>query len=103
MASLIIYRGLTREWEEVGSEIWTDEKEVGVEFTLPISEISEEEKEKLIETFGNLARRLAYFINGSLPLLRSHPEAFFFVVRALDKAIDDVSETTLEFIKNKNL
>jgi hypothetical protein len=101
MASLIIYRGLTREGE-TGSEIWTDGNEIGVEFTLPIPEI--EEKEKLIEltkeTFGNLARRLAYFIS-SLILLRSYPEVFFLAVTALDKAIDDVSETILEFVKKQ--
>jgi hypothetical protein len=102
MASLIIYRGLTREGE-TGSEIWTDGNEIGVEFTLPIPEI--EEKEKLIEltkeTFGNLARRLAYFINSSSFLLRSYPELFFLAVTALDKAIDDVSETILEFVKKQ--
>jgi hypothetical protein len=106
--SFLIYRGITEDWREVKAEIWTEGEEVGVEFSLPISllpEVSPEEKEKLIEltkeTFGNLARRLAYFINSSLTLLRSYPEVFFLAVTALDKAIDDVSETILEFVKKQ--
>jgi hypothetical protein len=108
MVSFVIYRGLTKEWKELASEILTDGEEVGVEFSLPISllpEVSPEEKEKLIEltkeTFGNLARRLAYFINSSLTLLRSCPEVFFLAITTLDKAIDDVSDTILEFVKKQ--